>query len=108
MYAQSRIGRSLIIAVIVGLLSPALWFVVTGETKRTPIVQTSFFDQMTKEEIDIWIDENARPVPLLEHALGTPSFFIESWKGYLLSSGIVTMIVFVMSAAISKGGKNAP
>lgn len=108
MTLRSPTIRSLVVAAVVAFLAPALWFVVTGETKRTPIVEKSVIDQMTDAQRREWIHKNSTPVSLWEHAKGTPHFIVGSWRGYLQASAVVFIVVLVINSAFLSGGKNEP
>ena len=108
MALRSPTIRSLVVAAVVAFLAPALWFVVTGETKRTPIVEKSVIDQMTDAQRQEWIHKNSTPVSLWEHAKGTPHFIVGSWRGYLQASAVVFIVVLVINSAFRSGGRNEP
>ena len=108
MTLRSPTLRSLVVAAVIALLAPALWFVITGETKRTPIIEKSFTDKMTDAQRREWIEKNSKPVSLWEHAKGTPRFIADSWRGYLEASSVVFVIVLVLNSAFVSGGKNEP
>lgn len=100
--------RSIVVAAIIALLTPALWFVVTGETKRTPIIEKTFTDKMTEAQRQEWIERNSKPVSLWEHAKGIPQFIVDSWRGYLQVSAVVFLIVLLLHSAFLNGGKREP
>lgn len=100
--------RSLVVAVAVALVAPAVWFIVTGETSRTPSITKSEFDKMTDAQRKAWIDENAKPVSLWQHAKGTPGWIADHWQGYLEASGIVFLVVLVINSAFLIGATREP
>lgn len=102
---RSPTFRSIVVAAVIALLTPALWFVVTGETRRTPIIEKPFTDKMTETQRQEWVDRNSKPVSLWEHAKGTPQFIMDSWKGYLQVSVVVFLIVLILNSAFLSGGK---
>ena len=100
--------RSVVVSAVVALIAPAMWFIVTGETSRTPSITKSASDRMTESERKAWIDENAKPVPLWEHVKGTPGWIADHWQGYLETSGIIFLLVLVINSAILIGTKRDP
>jgi len=108
MALRSPTIRSIVVAVVVGLLAPALWIVVTGETSRAPTVEKEFFEKMTDTERNKWMQNNAKPVTLWEHAKGVPQFIVDSWRGYLQASIAVFVVVFVLNSAFLSGGRREP
>jgi hypothetical protein len=97
--------RSLVVAAVVALIAPAMWFVVTGETRRTPVIARSVSDKMTEQERAAWIAEHAKPVYLWEHAKNTPEFIVENWRGYLQASIVIFLVVLVINSAFLAGGR---
>jgi hypothetical protein len=100
--------RSLLVATLIALLAPALWFVITAETKRTPVIEKSFTDRMTDAQRQEWIEKNSKRVSIWEHAKGTPQFIADSWRSYLQASAVVFLIVLVLNSAFLSGDKNEP
>ena len=97
--------RSLVVAAVVALVAPAMWFIVTGETRRTPVIARSVTDKMTEQERAAWIAENAKPVSLWEHTKNTPEFIVENWRGYLQASIVIFLVVLVIDSAFLTGRK---
>lgn len=106
MKLHSLTTRSLVVAAVVALLAPALWFVITGEAKHTPVIDKSFTDRTPYAKRQEWIAKNSMPVSLWEHAKGTPRFVVDSWRGYLQASSVVFVIVLVLNSALLSGGRN--
>jgi hypothetical protein len=100
--------RSVLVAAVVALLSPALWFIVTGETYRTPTVETTMFAKMSQAQINEWIDKNSTRVSIWEHAKGTPQFVVENWRGYLAASTGVFIVVLLLNVTFLAGGRHEP
>ena len=100
--------RSVVVSAIVALAAPAMWFIVTGETSRTPPITKSASNQMTDAERKAWIDKNAKPVSLWEHIKGTPSWITNHWQGYLEASGLIFLIVLIVNSAFLIGAKREP
>jgi hypothetical protein len=100
--------RSIVVSAVVALAAPAMWFIVTGETSRTQVISKSESDKMTEAERKAWIDQNAKPVSLWEHAKGTPSWAADHWQGYLQASGVIFLIVLVINSAFLIGAKREP
>lgn len=100
--------RSITVAAVIALAAPAMWFIVAGETRRTPTIEKAASDKMTETQRKEWIDQNAKPVSPWEHAKGTPGFIVEHWRGYLQASIAVFAIVLVLNSAFLTGGKNEP
>ena len=85
-----------------------MWFIVTGETSRTPTVAKSESDKMTDAQRKAWIDQNAKPVSLWEHAKGTPGWIADHWLGYLEASGVIFFVILVINSAFLIGAKREP
>jgi hypothetical protein len=100
--------RSLVVALVVALVGPAMWFIVTGETSRTPTIAKSESDRMTDAQRKAWIAENAKPVSLWEHVKRIPAWAADHWQGYLEASGVIFLIVVVLNGAFLIGAKRAP
>jgi hypothetical protein len=100
--------RSVLVAAIVGFTLPALWFIVTGETRQTPAVEKGIFDRMTEAEIEEWKRANLRSVSFWEHVKATPRYVRLFWPEYLAESALVFMIVLVINGAFFTGRKNEP
>jgi hypothetical protein len=100
--------RSIVVAVVVALVAPAMWFIITGETSRTPTIAKSESDRMTDAQRKAWIDENAKPVSLWEHVMGTPGWMAKNWLDYLEVSGVVFLVVLVINSAFLTGAKREP
>lgn len=108
MAIRSPTIRSLVVAAVIALLAPALWFVITGETKRTPIIEKSLTDNMTEAQLNDWIEKNSKTVSFWEHVKGTLRFIADSWRGYLEASAVVFVILLVLNSAFLSGGKKEP
>ena len=91
--------RSVVLAGVIALVAPSLWFIVTGETYKTPIVSKSIFENMTPAQVEDWKRTNLARVSVWEHAKGTPQFIAESWVGYLEASAVVFVAVFGLNVA---------
>ena len=100
--------RTLVVALAVALVAPAMWFIVTGETSRTLTISKSESDRMTDAQKKAWIAQNAKPVSLWEHVKGTPSWAADHWQGYLEASGVIFLIVLVTNSAFLIGSKREP
>ena len=100
--------RSVLVAAVVALFSPALWFIVTGETHRTPTVEKAMFGNMTQAQIEEWVDKNSTRVSIWEHAKGMPQFVVENWRGYLAASTGVFIVVLLLNVAFLAGGRREP
>ena len=87
------------------MVAPAMWFIVTGETRRTPVIARSVLDKMTEQERAAWIKENAKHASLWEHTKNTPDFILENWRGYLQASIVVFLVVLVINSAFLTGGR---
>jgi hypothetical protein len=85
-----------------------MWFIVTGETSRTPTIAKSVSDKMTDAERKTWFDQNVKRVSLWEHAKGTPRWIAEHWQGYLEASGVIFLIILVVNSAFLIGAKREP
>ena len=100
--------RSIVVSAVVALVAPAMWFIVTGETSRTPTIAKSVSDKMTDAERKAWFDQNAKRVSLWQHAKGTPSWIADHWQGYLAASGVIFLIVLVVNSTFLIGTKREP
>jgi len=69
---KKNILQSLLVALIVALLFPALWVGFLGQTSRTPTIEKSFTDNMTIEEREKWFEANSKPIGLYEHIKTLP------------------------------------
>jgi hypothetical protein len=97
------------VAAVIALIAPALWFIVTGETYKTPAVSMGKFENMSPAQVEEWKRENMARVSLWEHAKGTPDFVARHWVGYLEASAVIFVAVFGLNAAILLAfGKNEP
>jgi len=98
--------RSAVVAAAIALVAPSLWFIVTGETYKTPAVSKGIFEGMSPAQVETWKSENLARVSLWEHAKGTPQFIAENWVGYLEASAVVFVAVFGLNAAfmLARGG----
>ena len=101
--------RSAVVAALIALVTPALWYIVTGETYKTPVVSKSVIEGVSPEQVEKWKSENLARVSLWEHAKSTPEFIAENWVGYLEASALVFVAVFVLNATfILARGRNEP
>jgi len=100
--------RSVLVAAVVALLSPALWFIVTGETYRTPTVETAMFAKMSQAQTEEWIDKHSTRVSIWEHAKGTPQFVVANWRGYIAASIGVFIVVLLLNVAFLARGRHEP
>jgi hypothetical protein len=100
--------RSIVVASVVGLAAPALWFIIAGETHRTPVVAKAIFEKMTQAEIEEWKRENSRHVGFWEHLKSTPNFIALFWQEYLVWSGAVFLLVLVVNSAFLAGRRDEP
>jgi len=105
---RKLILRSIIVAAIVGLIAPLMWFVITGETRRTPVVETRMFEKITRNEIEEWEQANFRPAGFWIHLKSTPRFITVFWREYLVGSAIVFLTVLVANIALLGVRRNEP
>jgi len=101
---KKSLSQSLLVAVLVSLILPALWLSTMGYTSRTPIVEKGFIESMTIEEQSKWEQENYKQVTFIEHIKGIPSFIKRSWAGYLQSSFLIFIVIFMFNFAFMFGG----
>ena len=91
---KNHILQSLLVALIIALLFPALWVGFLGQTSRSPIIEKSFTDNMSAPEREEWIGKNSKPVGLLEHIKTLPRFITNHWRGYSQASVAIFIIIF--------------
>jgi hypothetical protein len=91
--------RSAVVAGVIALFAPSLWFIVTGQTYKTPAVSMGIVEKMTPAQVEDWKRTNLARVSVWEHAKGTPQFIAENWVGYLEASAVVFVAVFGLNVA---------
>jgi len=91
---RKNVLQSLLVALIIALLFPALWVGFLGQTSRSPIIEKSFIDDMSIREREKWVDANSKPVSLLEHIKTLPRFITNHWRGYLQASVAIFIVIF--------------
>jgi hypothetical protein len=98
--------RSAVVAAVIALVAPALWFIATGDTYRTPVVSKTTFEGMSPAQLEEWRQKNYVRVSLWEHAKGTPQYIATDWVGYLEASAVVFVVIFGLNAAfmLARGG----
>jgi len=105
----NKIIKSAIVAFTIALFIPAIWVVIMGSTSHSPIIEKQQLENMTIDEHQKWNQENMKPVGFIEHIKGVPLFISEHWRGYIQSSIIVFIIVFILNSAYLIGGiRNEP
>ena|SRR5580765_6307477 len=97
--------RSVLVAALVGLAAPAMWYAITGETQRTPEISKEVLGKMTVAEIEAWKQANLRRVSFWEHVKDTPRTIRLFWPEYLVESAVVFMVVLVINSAFLTGRK---
>lgn len=106
---KNNILQSLLVALVISLLFPALWFGVLGETSRSPVIEKTFTDNMSTEEYDKWFSENSKTVDFFEHIQNLPFFISNNWRGYLQASVAIFVIIFSFNYSyLVLRGKNKP
>ena len=106
---KKNILQSLLLALIVALLFPALWVGFLGQTSRTPTIEKSFTDNMSIEEREKWFEANSKPVGLYEHIKTLPRFISNHWRGYLQASVTIFIIIFSFNYSyLNIRAKNKP
>lgn len=106
---KNNIQQSLLVALVISLLFPALWFSVLGETSRSPVIEKTFTDSMSAEEHDKWFKENSKKVGFIEHIQNLPFFISKHWRGYLQASVTIFIIIFSFNYSyLVLRGKNKP
>jgi hypothetical protein len=100
---KKSLSQSALVAVLISLILPAIWLSTMGYTSRTPIIEKGFIESMTIEEQSKWEKENYKQVTFVEHIKGIPSFIKRSWVGYLQSSFLVFVVVFMFNFAYMSG-----
>ena len=109
MTKKSALIRSLLVALIVGLVFPAVWVAFTGDSYKTPIVEKRTMDQMSDSEREQWISNNSKKVGFFEHVTSLPGFISEHLVGYLQASFGIFIAVFLLNGAYLLGSvKNEP
>lgn len=94
--------QSAIVALVLALAIPFLWIVITGETKTAPVMERSYFDKMSKTEIDAWIKRNSTKAGFWQHVKSTPAYLVEYWRGYAQAASVIFVVVFVGNFAYFK------
>ena len=101
---KDKFKKSALAALIIALLFPAMWYIFTGTTNRTPVVEEGHVESMTNQDREKWFQDNMKSVGLLEHAKSTPRFIINSWRGYAQTSLGIFIVIFALNGAYILGG----
>ena len=102
---KRKFKTSALVALIIALLFPAMWFIFTGSTTRTPIMEKGYIESMSYPDREKWLQDNSSPVSLFEHAKSTPRFIVNNWQGYIQTSIGAFVVVFVLNGAFIFGGR---
>jgi len=91
------------VALAIALVAPAFWIATTGESKRSPVAEKRYAEQLTRAERLKWEKENMKPASIIEHASGIPSSIADHPAGYFKASFGVFVFVFVINSAFLLG-----
>jgi hypothetical protein len=97
--------RSVLVAALVGFASPAMWYIIAGESQRTPGISKEVLEKMTDAELEAWKQANLRPVSFWEHVKETPRAIRLFWRESLAEGVVVFIVVLIINGAFLTGRK---
>jgi hypothetical protein len=100
--------HAVIVALVVAMVAPGIWFAVNGTTYTTPTMTRAESDKMSMAEREAWIERNQKPVSLWEHLKGVPGYYVLFWVESLQISIAIFIIVLAVENVRRNLGSHEP
>lgn len=102
--------KSVIVAMLVGLLFPLAWIAVTGEgrTSEEHMIERSVADKMTPSQYEEFMREHGKPMTLVERLESAVHIAKNQWRDYLRVSAAIALTVFVINYFVWPVGGKEP
>jgi len=100
MIDKTKIIQTAAISCLIGVLSPMMWVLFLGTTSRTPTMERAFFDGLSSNDIEAWIQSNSTPLSFGDHAVSIIQEFMKEPTQYIEASLSVFLAVFIINLLI--------